>query len=335
MGKTKISWSEFVWNPIAGCNDVSEGCRNCYARGMAKRLEAMGSEKYKGLTVMQGSHNVWTGKISFDEKALMAPLARKKPTVYFANSMSDLFHPNVTDEMRDRIFAVIFLTPRHTYQILTKRPETQWWYFSPENPRYTARRICDAAEKLQPGLEVFDCDLYFPLINAWLGTSTENQKAFDERVPYLAATDASLRFLSVEPMLEEINTRKVITPHGWKATSNALAGIGWVICGGESGHHARPMHPDWACRLRDDVLSSGIPFFFKQFGEWTPGENVERSAGIVQTATWFDNKWLFSEENLANDEGHHDDEPDLYRVGKKEAGAFLDGKEYHQYPRIK
>lgn len=330
MAKSKIEWTQETWNPIAGCNDVSEGCRNCYARGMAKRLEAMGQEKYRGLTVLQGSKTVWTGKISFDEKALMAPLAHKKPTTYFVNSMSDLFHPNVTDQMRDKIFAIIGMCPHHTFQILTKRPEVAYDYYESRSWGWAAKHFIElpgksaAAEWVRRGMEL-----------AHLGTSTENQATFDMRLPYLAAIDVRYRFLSVEPMLGPITTRKIITPHKWVATSNAMAGIALVIVGGESGHNARPMHPGWVRTLRDEVLGAGTGFFFKQWGEWTPGENVERTSGIVKTASWFDGKWSYGVENLANDEGHRDDEPDLYRVGKKAAGHFLDGREYQTMPRMK
>ena len=93
------------------------------------------------------------------------------------------------------------------------------------------------------------------------------------------------------------------------------------------------MHPDWARPLRDQCVAAGVPFFFKQWGEWTPGENVDRTTGIVDTAKWFDGKWSFDRENLANDEGHVDDEPDVYRVGKKAAGALLDGREWREMPR--
>lgn len=302
MSKSKIEWTEHTWNPIAGCNDVSEGCRNCYARGMAKRLEAMGSPKYEGLTVMQGTHNVWTGKIAFDEAALLAPLKRKKPTRYFVNSMSDLFHPNVTDEMRDRIFAVMALCPQHTFQVLTKRPDRMLHWFtkhynvkspgarelifeiSHKHPNYIESR-----EWVAKAANAFDL---WPLRNVWLGVSVEDQKTADLRIPLLLQTPAVIRYVSYEPALGPVSFDR-LGPGPWPlwgplsgycsrcfpkhhcGCQFQRAAIDWVICGGESGLGARPMNPDWARHVRDQCVAAGVPFFFKQWGKKAAGRLLD------------------------------------------------------------
>lgn len=281
---TNIEWTDETWNPIAGCNDVSEGCRHCYARTMAGRLEAMGVAKYAGLTVLQGSHRVWTGKISFDEKALLAPLRRKKPTRYFVNSMSDLFHPNVTDAQIDRVFAVMALCPQHTFQVLTKRPGRMLAYLTNEEVQ---NRWCVAGnpfvvesaiplEKYADRAMFRDDDGVFrsvfsqwPLPNVWLGVSVEDQKTADGRIPLLLQTPAAVRFISAEPLLGPIDFYAVdIERPKWREEYGLCEDVylKWVIVGGESGPGARPMHPEWARGLRDQCVAAGLPFFFKQWG---------------------------------------------------------------------
>jgi protein gp37 len=205
----------------------------------------------------------------------------------------------------------------------------------------------------------------WPLPNVWLGVSAEDQKRADERIPVLLDTPAAVRFVSLEPLLGAIDLKKVClvpqVPGSYRAGIhvNALAGkvfesgipywdsynddgtaapgarqsrLDWVIVGGESGVGARPMHPDWARALRDQCAAAGVPFFFKQWGRWTPGENVERQRGVVETAHYFGESWHFTNENLARDDGHRDDEPDLYSVGKTAAGRLLDGLEHNGMP---
>jgi protein gp37 len=311
-----ITWTDETWNPIRGCSRVSEGCRNCYAESVAYRFSGPG-QPYEGL-VRIGSdgqrRREWNGQVRFIEKHLRDPLKWKEPRRIFVNSMSDLFHESLTDEQIDRIFGVMMRAGQHTFQVLTKRPGRMAKYLSAENPRYTARRIADASEKY-----VFDCDIYFPMMNVHLGTSVENRKE-KHRIDALRGTPAEVRFLSLEPLLEDLGDLD-------------LDGIHWVIVGGESGPGARPMHPGWVRSIRDQCVAAGVPFFFKQWGEWTPGENVERTAGRVMVADWFNNHWTVGEEDLANDEGHVDDEPDVYRVGKKGSGAMLDGREWREFPQ--
>lgn len=261
MANTKIEWTDKTWNPLAGCNDKSEGCRNCYARGMARRLEAMGLAKYKGLTMLQGSHVVWTGKISFDEKALLQPLKWKKPCRIFVNSMSDLFHENVPDEWIDRIFAVMALCPQHTFQVLTKRPERMLKYFANLQTSNRVGReinVIYGSPKLinteidHPGWSFTrDGNEWEPLPNVWLGVSDEGNR--HERVDILRQVPAAVRFVSAEPLI--FNPGKV-----------DLSGLDWVIVGGESGPGARPMEFEWAESIVNQCKAARVACFVKQMG---------------------------------------------------------------------
>lgn len=214
--ESAIEWTERTWNPMTGCTKISPGCKHCYAEVMAKRLQAMGTPGYEG-----------GFRLALHPERLKEPLARKRPTTYFVNSMSDLFHEKVPDTYLDRVFEVIRATPQHTYQVLTKR--------ALRLPRYFATRDCPQ--------------------NVWLGVSVENRRHGVPRIDHLRQVDAPIRFLSVEPLLEDLGPLD-------------LAGIHWVIVGGESGHKARPMAPEWADHVRRQCLQAGVAFFFKQWGMW-------------------------------------------------------------------
>lgn len=282
--KTGIEWTDATWNPVTGCAKVSGGCKHCYAEVMARRLHAMGAPGYEN-----------EFELTVHENRLEQPLLRKKPTTYFVNSMSDLFHEAVPDKFLDRVFSIIEATPQHTYQILTKRAERL--------PEYFARRACPQ--------------------NVWLGVSVEDKKYGVPRIDHLRKVDAHIRFLSVEPLLEDLGGIN-------------LRDIHWVIVGGESGHKARPMHPAWARSLRDQCAAAGVPFLFKQWGEWAPGENCGGSMRKTEaTADWFAEKWSFGTMTpRESEELHIDDEPLLYRCGKKRAGRLLDGVQHDGYPEI-
>lgn len=214
--QSKIEWTEQTWNPSTGCTKVSPGCKHCYAETMAKRLTAMGAGGYeKGF------------ELTMHEYRLQQPLKRKKPTVYFVNSMSDLFHEDITDNFLDKVFDVIRQTPHHTFQILTKRSERL--------PMYFKTRECPQ--------------------NVWLGVSVEDKKYGLPRIDDLRKVNATIRFLSVEPLLEDIGKVN-------------LTDIHWVIVGGESGSSARPMKAEWADNVRRQCESSDVSYFFKQWGTW-------------------------------------------------------------------
>jgi protein gp37 len=193
---------------------------------MAARLEAMGTEKYRGLTRKSGGRSVWTGKIRLDEKSLDAPRAWSKPRKVFVNSMSDLFHDDVPVEFIARVWKVMKDTPRHTYQILTKRPERM-------------------AEVLaQPPFEI--------LPNVWLGASVEDDRVL-YRLDAIRQVPAAIRFVSLEPLIGSVS-------------QGDLNGIDWAIVGGESGPRAREMKPEWVDEIEAMCRRSGAAFFFKQWG---------------------------------------------------------------------
>jgi protein gp37 len=328
---------------------------------------------YRGLTAPSKAGPVWTGKVALaPEHILLKPLSWKKPRTIFVNSMGDLFHEDVPDEWIDRVFAVMALCPQHTFQVLTKRSVRMRSYFAAAPGRdgtlMTSTRgygICIEREMRIREATAPYCSLpgvdgrspiSFPLPNVWLGVSAERQKEADERIPDLLATPAAVRFVSAEPLLAPLDLRKWLAPSvhinapptigkttlaaiiaAAQAAAQNMAwyGLNWVIVGGESGPDARPMHPDWARGIRDQCAAAAVPFFFKQWGEWTPGVNVKRTKGSVRGAYNSDpfdgGDWSFGTE-LLEVHGHVDDEPDLYRVGKHEAGRLLDGREHNDMP---
>jgi protein gp37 len=175
MADSSIEWTDATWNPVAGCTIISPGCTNCYAMRMAARLAAMPLEKYQGLTRRSGNRSVWTGDIRLDEKALQAPKSWLKPRRIFVNSMSDLFHDGIPADFIERVWQVMADTPRHTYQILTKRPDRM-------------REVVDDLAQLP---------------NVWLGTSVENSDYLD-RLEHLRKVRAEVRFVSFEPLLGSV-----------------------------------------------------------------------------------------------------------------------------------
>jgi protein gp37 len=359
MSKSPIEWTEETWNPLAGCSAVSKGCTNCYAAVMTKRLAAMGQAKYSGLLNSSGHFN---GKINFDEAALSIPLKRKKPTTYFVNSMSDLFHEAVPFEFIDRVFAVMALCPQHTFQVLTKRPERM--------AEYLLKHADSEDIAWHANVEILKLGhgggrVKWPLPNVWLGTSVEDQAAADARIPHLLRCPAAVRFLSCEPLLGPVDLTRVSLGSSKVAKDsgplsgytvdfklNALTGapktgipaVDWVICGGESGADARPMHPDWARGLRDQCEAAGVPFFFKQWGGWSPLARVNKDGGAIFAGGMVlaNDGTLYEGLDLAEGgksrgealrAGH--DKAALtwvYPVGKKTAGRELDGRTWDELP---
>lgn len=240
MATSSIEWTEATWNPVAGCTILSPGCTNCYAMRMAARLEAMGMEKYAGLTRKTGGRAKWTGAVRLDRDALAVPKAWHKPRMIFVNSMSDLFQDAVPVSFIDEVWTVMADTPQHTYQILTKRPERM--------------------AELSTSLPV--------LPNVWLGASVESA-AYLPRIDYLRQTRASVRFVSLEPLLSAL-------------PGLDLSSIDWAIVGGESGPGARPLEPDWVRETRAACRRYGTAFFFKQWG----GKNKKRHGRMLDGKTW-------------------------------------------------
>lgn len=237
--QSSIEWTEQTWNPVTGCTKVSPGCKHCYAEVMARRLHAMGASGY---------HNGF--KTTLHPDRLQQPALRKKPTVYFVNSMSDLFHPDVPFAFIDKVMEVIAATPHHTYQILTKRAGRMRQFFE-------KRAVPD---------------------NAWVGVSVEDRKYGLPRIPELLKIRAKTRFLSVEPLLEDLG-------------EFSMAGVDWVIVGGESGHKARRMAEEWVSPIRQQAERDGALFFFKQWGSWGADgkkRNKKANGRLLGGRTWDD-----------------------------------------------
>jgi len=249
MANSKIEWTDKVWNPSTGCTKVSAGCKNCYAEVIAKRF---------------WKERKFTDVICHEDR-LTQPLHWKKPAKIFVNSMSDLFHEKVPFAFIDSVYEVMGFSTQHIFQILTKRPERALEYYNWTN-------IFKAWSKWE---------------HIWLGVSVENQQTADERIPLLLQAPAAVRFLSAEPLLgkiiiPKISYRKIgqicssCSGNGYysdnfkttcpdcKGSGKNPTGLNWIICGGESGTNARPMHPDWVLSLRDQCKESHVPFFMKQ-----------------------------------------------------------------------
>lgn len=223
--KSKIEWTQSTWNPTTGCTKISSGCKHCYAETMAKRLQAMGVRGYEngfGLTLLP--------------ERLTQPLKRKKPTIYFVNSMSDLFHEDIPESFIQRVFDSIGQSSQHQFQILTKRAQRMEQFFKTRQ-----------APK-----------------NVWLGVTVENKKHGLPRVRHLQLTETGLRFLSIEPLLEDLGKIN-------------LDGIHWVIVGGESGGKARAMNIEWACSIRKQCRAAKVPIFVKQLGGYWAREHHSKS----------------------------------------------------------
>jgi|SRR5882724_1947630 len=297
MGKTSIEWTDASWNPIVGCTEISPGCANCYAaRLAATRLR--NTPQYKGLaTVNNPGEHRWTGEVrnvfGIDPKVLEEPLHWRTPRRIFVCDMGDLFHESIEFSEIGKIWRTMGKCPQHTFQILTKRPDRMIEFFKWSG-------------------------ITWPLKNIWLGVSVENQHFADERIPLLLATPAAVRWISAEPLLGPIQCSFIgrglteVVMHRKDASDPK---IDWVVCGGESGTNARPMHPDWARSLRDQCQAAGVPFFFKQWGAWGPPfaagpeEHVGPQFMKTESGDW------------------------LTKIGKKKAGRLLDGREWNEFPK--
>ena len=225
-GKTTIEWTECSWNPVTGCTKISDGCKNCYAATMAHRLKAMGNVRYQN-----------EFQVTIHNDLIKKPLEWKTSKLIFVNSMSDLFHKDVPDEIILQIFETMNLANWHTFQILTKRSE----------------RLVELSARIK----------WTP--NIWMGVSVESKKTI-YRSEDLKKTKAAVKFISAEPLLESIS-------------SINLNGIDWLIVGGESGHHCRPMEEQWVIELRDLAISTNTAFFFKQWGGYNKKKNGSELQG--------------------------------------------------------
>lgn len=320
--RSRIEWTDATWNPIRGCSRVSEGCRNCYAEREAARFSGPG-QPYEGLAEVRPAGPRWTGEVRLVESALEVPLRWKKPRRIFVNSTSDLFHEKLREDWLHSIFQAMVEAPQHIYQMLTKR----------------VNRMRDVLQQMRkswslPSMRGCPGDLS-AAPNIWWGVSVEDQKTADERIPVLLDTPAAVRWVSAEPLLGVVSMCRLQGNLGMKCdlVMDALRGeyvpawkgrdtipdtrcgkrLHWVVVGGESGPNARPMHPDWVRSLRDQCEAAGVPFFFKQWGEWCPESQL-------------------TDYELATRKSPVRRNGDFWRTGKKRAGRLLDGREWNEYP---
>lgn len=315
---SQISWTDNTWNPWIGCTKVSDGCKFCYAeRDFDKRRHVV--EWGPGKPRKRTTEAYWKQPLAWNRKA---EKDGTRPRVFCA-SLADWLDPEVPIEWLADLLELISATPHLDWLLLTKRPEL-WW----ERVEAALHFLLCSNPTLSP-LEFLArvwLDGYVPN-NIWIGTTVENQKA-TARIPHLLQIPGLVHFLSCEPLIGAVD----LSPWLYLMKERGEA---WVICGGESGPNARPMRPAWARSLRDQCVEAQIPFHFKQWGEWAPGECAQDAPTKTErTATWFDDKWIFEQVSVkSSEEMHCDDEPDLYRLGKKDAGRLLDGREWNELPK--
>lgn len=302
---TKIEWATETWNPVTGCTPVSEGCANCYARRMHKRLRAMGQPKYQ--------HDF--EKVAWHPEELDRPLDWRKPRRVFVCSMSDLFHDDLPMTVIHEVLALACSEEarRHQFLILTKRPE-RWAAFAD-----WASEFLDAEDPVGCCLETGGLPE-----NLWLGVTVESAKHLD-RVYQVLEIPAAIYWISHEPALGG--------PIDWPKEFLALGKRAWLVTGGEGGPGARPMHPDVPRHDRDQCNAAGVPFFFKQWGEWMPAmDNIRALASFSNSTAAFECIRPVREEFFFGESPHC---VGVHRVGKKAAGRLLDGREWNEHPETK
>jgi len=308
MENSRIEWTDHTFNPWWGCMKVSEGCKNCYAETLDNRYHHADPHWGPNSARKQMSDKHWMQPFIWDEKAFKSGIKAK----VFCASMADVFEDNddlVVVYGRRRLFNIIENTPNLIWQLLTKRPENIMKFI----PLHWASSLPN---------------------NVWIGTSVENQDAAENRIPELLNVPARVRFLSCEPLLGPVDLSAIwVKCHNCDGSASVpvegggvscpvcltpyqgtVPGINWVICGGESGPGARPMHPDWARSLRDECKVARIPFFFKQWGNWHESD-LDEGKGIG-----IERRHLFPGGKL------------MYNLGNKKTGALLDGKEWKGFP---
>lgn len=375
---TAIEWTDSTWNPIRGCSRVSEGCTGCYAEAVAGRFSGPGLP-YAGTITQTTAGPRWNGRIKFVDSAFDQPLRWTRPRRIFVNSMSDLFHENLSNEHIAEIFGVMAMAQRHTFQVLTKRATRmrEWFeWIANDADGGTWGCILHARQRLGiAGWKHEPCDdgPEWPLPNVFLGVSAENQATANERIPQLLRTPATVRFVSLEPLLGSIDLTRLDARQAQKwnlvqvnaiAERNALDGshvsdlgieysgtrrLNWVIVGGESGTRARPMHPDWTRSLRDQCVAAKVPYFFKQWGEWWEVDGDSRDpatndhfvidVGSIEASELFDPQTdcliALDGRVFLSLEGLPEDTKlrHMKRLGKKAAGRHLDGRTWDEVPQ--
>ncbi|MCP4678083.1 MAG: phage Gp37/Gp68 family protein [Deltaproteobacteria bacterium] len=325
--KSKIEWCDATWNPVVGCTPISPGCTHCYAERMAHR-----------------SH------------MLERPFRWKRPRRIFVCSMSDLFHEAVPFEFIAAVFGVMAANLQHTFMVLTKRADRmleffEWlitckeWLHSPgDGPAQLRQRVRSHLPRrtsmmiqMEPPNDSFgpQTPTPWPLPNVWLGVTTENQAMADKRIPVLLQCPAAGRFVNCEPLLGSIDISylpvdQCLHNRGPVGGRRLIGGLDWVIVGGESGPGARSMHPSWVRSIRDQCVEAGVPFMFKQWGEWLPDDQVDSSEWVFKQGHPGAPSWAINKPVCHISPGLH-----AFCVGKKRAGRELDGRTWDEFPIAK
>ena len=326
MNKTKIEYLTHSWNPLAmRCTPVSEGCANCWHIKLANRLAANPSQSNEARAAYAGDAPPF-----LKEDELLAPLRRKKPARIGVQFMGDLFHEDVPFEYIDRVFAVMAQCPQHIFVVLTKRARRMHDYFhKPDRGEFWFNNTIVNERSREDAiydqfLETVDdgTDWEWPLPNVWGMVTTENQRAADERIKWLIRCPFVVCGISAEPLLGPIDLNMSV-PVGAGGHNLPLryTGLDWVIAGGED---TRPMHPDWARKLRDDCQLAGVAYFHKQNGVWIQQEAYPGD-------DWTQVAFMDSDGRMC-DPGQGDT---FWKVGKKRAGRELDGREWNEYPEAR
>lgn len=351
--KTGIEYLDATWGPIKGCSHKSSGCVNCWAERQAARFNNPG-DFFHGLTA--GAQ--WTGNAQFYEHELYKPIRWKRPRRIGVCFMGDLFHETVHFEWIAKVFAVMAYAKQHTFLVLTKRPQRMAEFLD-----WAGSRVCPVLclfDYIEDDVKIKTENITpWPIPNVWLGVSVEDQLNASMRIPILLRVPAALRYVSAEPLIGRINLRHLdvdaVGDPEW-CQIDALAGrqtdmgrpcpdlsskLDWVICGGESGRCARPMHPKWALDLRDQCKETGVPFYFKQFGEWISDSeytHIVNARGYIGPDIA---KARFQSLDVNGRTSDFDPGPKdfvnsecVYLLGKAKTGHVLDGQVYNELPVV-
>lgn len=338
MNTSKIEWTEATWSPVIGCTKVSAGCKHCYAE---REVETRWSKNPKSIWYGRSFTDVLCRPVALAGAG--SPMRWKKPRRIFVCPRADLFHDDVPAAFLDQVFAVMAACPQHTFQVLTKRTASMRAYVNDYQRRQETTGIVvpDSVMQYLRGRTSMP-ELLWPLPNVHLGVSIEDQPSADERIGELLQTPAAVHWVSAEPLLEPIWIAKLLRPtcslHGALASDGHcdvcvgrglwslpphprpspkrryLPAIDWLVVGGESGPDARPVHPDWVRGLRDQCETAGVPFLFKQWGEWAPAKDTAGQRGIITDM---------------------DGCVTMRRTGKHRAGRLLDGVLHDAYPEVR
>lgn len=342
---TKIEWTDKTWNPVTGCNKVSDGCKFCYAEIMHKRQMGMNPKKY--------SRPFLDGAFPYPE-ALPIPLKFRKQYMIFVNSMSDLFHDMISMDYIARVYAIMFLAEKQVFQVLTKRTARAKTILNDDNflilvTKYANMYYDKYIRPLDGWLYSYDeIRSMYPFKNIWYVGSVENQEQANIRIAEIMETPSVVRGLSCEPLLSSIQINDVtlwkdaakwwgagiLNPINNYRIGDNTYGINWVIAGGESGSKARPMHPDWVREIRDQCVNAKVPFFFKQWGEW--GQSSAQYPGtkgnfMLMTA----DKTIVELKQYPRQFSMFGMKGIFVKTGKKFTGNFLDGMQFKQFPEVK